>query len=976
MVAIKFYRYIFIIQVLVLSVIVLCSVDVVSAQNNNKIFVIEGMVYDKNFNTGLIGGMTYLHDENGNVVDSCTIGQTRVWSNELQKGIVQPNWKYKVEHKPTRYTVEVTYPKYETQYLQIDLAGIGKRQQEYIAPDIHMSRSAVKLQDVVVTATKVRFYSKGDTLVYNADAFQLAEGSMLDALIEQLPGVEMKDNGQIFVNGKFVENLTLNGKDFFGNNHRLLLENLGAYTVKDIAVYDKLGKKSDLAGVEIAGDKQFTMDVRLKKEYQENWLLNVEGGGGTSDRYMGRLFLARTSSHATFGLFGNINNLNDQRRPGQNTLWTQENRFPGERKERQAGVSYDVDAKKSGLNLNGTLMYSQTFADVRQTTLRTNLLPQGNTYDNSYVKAYNKELNLTQQHDITFKRKYLSSYLSEYVKYRKYRNASSSASATFNREWQDVTRQMIEDMYMSATAEWRQSLLNRTLAEDKDNGHDFTAHLDVLTFLKMKKSSDNVLFGVEANYREEKKDRFSMYQINYRQDAVPASRLNDYYNVPNRDYDITARLGYNYVFQGGGYIQAQYRYLHAQKNRDSHRYQLDRLADQGVFGILPDKYMSVVDPQNSHTSHYVTNRHELEICVTPTPRLFPSWFSFQIRPVLGYSSEALAYHQVKSYSVRKHFLTLSFLQEFTRLWFGFGGSGNNARRHQIIIGYGLDSRLPDLMHIVPVTDDSDPLNIYKGADNLKVEYQHRLALDWKYRPKRGNINNTLRLGYNITANALTRGYDYDMQTGVRTWRSYNTNGNWTRFANNSFSLVFGSRRQFTLSSDSRVENSQAADVIGTTEKPAAQFAVKNWLLSEGLKLAWTIGKQRIGLNGSFIWRSTSSGHEDFASFHATNVNCGMTGMFKLPGNIGISTDMTLYSRTGYSDNRLNTTDFVWNARLSYTFGKGRWVAMLDGYDLLHQLSNVTYGITAQARTVSYTNTLPRYCMLHLQYRVNLSGKKH
>lgn len=139
-------------------------------------------------------------------------------------------------------------------------------------------------------------------------------------------------------------------------------------------------------------------------------------------------------------------------------------------------------------------------------------------------------------------------------------------------------------------------------------------------------------------------------------------------------------------------------------------------------------------------------------------------------------------------------------------------------------------------------------------------------------------------------------------------------------------------------------------------------------------LAWQIGKQQIGLNGSFIWRNTSSEHDDFASFHATNVNCGLTGQFKLPGNIGLSTDFTLYSRNGYADSRLNTNDFVWNARLSYAFGKGRWVAMLDGYDLLHQLSNVTYGITAQARTISYTNTLPRYCLLHLQYKINITPK--
>lgn len=36
-------------------------------------------------------------------------------------------------------------------------------------------------------ATKIKMVMHGDTIVYNADAFNLAEGSMLDALVARLP---------------------------------------------------------------------------------------------------------------------------------------------------------------------------------------------------------------------------------------------------------------------------------------------------------------------------------------------------------------------------------------------------------------------------------------------------------------------------------------------------------------------------------------------------------------------------------------------------------------------------------------------------------------------------------------------------------------------------------------------------------------------------------------------------------------------
>lgn len=148
---------------------------------------------------------------------------------------------------------------------------------------------ARQLQEVTVTASKVKFYHKLDTLIYDASAFQLAEGSMLDVLVAQLPGVEVKDNGQIFVNGKFVESLLLNGRDFFGKDNQLMLDNLGAYAVKDISVYERAGKQSEFYGRDM-GDKDFVMDVRLKKEYQHGWMVNLEGGGGTEERYMGRAF--------------------------------------------------------------------------------------------------------------------------------------------------------------------------------------------------------------------------------------------------------------------------------------------------------------------------------------------------------------------------------------------------------------------------------------------------------------------------------------------------------------------------------------------------------------------------------------------------------------------------------------------------------------------------------------------------------------
>ena len=63
------------------------------------------------------------------------------------------------------------------------------------------------LGEATVKASRIMMVMKGDTLVYNAAAFQLSEGSMLDQLVRQLPGVELRDGGRIYVNGRYANSV-------------------------------------------------------------------------------------------------------------------------------------------------------------------------------------------------------------------------------------------------------------------------------------------------------------------------------------------------------------------------------------------------------------------------------------------------------------------------------------------------------------------------------------------------------------------------------------------------------------------------------------------------------------------------------------------------------------------------------------------------------------------------------------------------
>lgn len=166
---------------------------------------------------------------------------------------------------PSRYIIRCRKMGYETTDYNIEINPDKIKGSTIDVGDIYMQEEFRKMGEVVVKRTMIRMFYKGDTLVYNANAFVLPDGSMLDDLVKQLPGAEIRD-GNIYVNGRLVEDLLLGGKDFFNGNPQAALKNLPAYVVNRVKVYEKEGALSQTTGTDM-GDKSYVMDIHLKRQY-------------------------------------------------------------------------------------------------------------------------------------------------------------------------------------------------------------------------------------------------------------------------------------------------------------------------------------------------------------------------------------------------------------------------------------------------------------------------------------------------------------------------------------------------------------------------------------------------------------------------------------------------------------------------------------------------------------------------------------
>lgn len=834
--------------------------------------------------------------------------------------------------------------------------------------DLIFEREGREIGEVVVKTSKVKFYAKGDTLVYNADAFALPEGTMLDALIKQLPGVEIRDGGEIYVNGKYVESLLLNGSEFFNNNKQLMLKNLASYTVKNVSVYDKESEQSKLAGQDL-GDSQYVMDVTLKRDYMSGYVGNIEAGGGTSSRYLGRLFSMWYTSRSRLALIANVNNLNDSREPGQNDQYTSTN-TPGDFRTKMAGLSYNVNSTNPDNNwdFSGSTTVSHIRNNSQSIINQTNYLTGGETYENSFDKAlsHNFTVNSSNTLQLRPKKKYIG--ITNKFIYNNRDQKGRSLSGAFNSEITDLTLNMLEAIYSGETTSFADITLNSTLTQSLLSGNSLLASGGVQFNTKVPSTPDLISSSASLKYEQSNLHGFDRYDINYNRDNAHSTFYSYTRNHPNHNINLNGGAAYTFIPNGDLSMFLSCYYFYESSTKDSYFYRLDRLSDAGIFGSLPADYQSALDNGQSNMSTMCSHDAYMQFNITYNKKFASGGqLSLSIKPVVEYLWRSLDYIQTDNDQyIKNNSFKLWFYNTFVNFT-----KGNNTLQFK----FDRNVKLVPLDRLVTITDTRDPLNIYIGAKKLKNSAQNDFTLGWTRTSYRRHAwTNYLSVAYSLTQDALSTAYSYNTQTGVRTYMMQNVNGNWYTRLHDHIYKAFGPIDQFDMTATSRVTYGHNADLTATDSEFFTKSRIKNLLLSEDLRFNMRLDKQTIGFRAFVEWRDTRGNRKDFNDFSATTAQYGINGNFVLPYNFSIATDINLYTRRGYDYAELNTTDVVWNARLSYAPKKSNWAFMLDGFDLLHQLNNVTYNINAQGRTETWTNVLPRYGLLHIQYRFNKQPK--
>ena len=947
-----------------------CGCAVLSAQSKTKKVCLYGTVHNRMTGELLSGVKAELMTRDSSVVGDCCT------EKYFQVGNTLCPWYFYVPKKEAQYILKLSKEGYETLYKDITYEPRGNKgiiifEKTYLkyAPKERVLGAAT------VTATRVKFYTKKDTVVFNADAFEMAEGSMLDALIKQLPGVELRDNGQIYVNGRFVESLLLNGENFFDKDRNVMLENLPSYMVNNVKVYERLGEKSRLMKRDM-DDKSYVMDINLKKHYSIGWIGNAEGGAGTRDRYLGRFFALRFTRQSRVSLFGNMNNLNETRKPGQNGDWSPGNVRQGQNAHKIFGLDYMVNDRRTRYKLEGWAKAEHDNLTALEQTTGEAFMPNDNVYkrggnhESQSVTSFNSFHNWLFHNDLTVIK------VAPYVLYEKKKKRGNSYSAALNQDMNNLSG--LTDSLFSGSSEWlRNAVINRAKNEDMQKSDKFFTTATASFTQDLRYFSGFIDAEGYISYKKEHFERFNHYQLDYPSAAGQTGETkNRYYKSPSEMFSYYGRADFWYWLPCNFALVPSYKYRVLNTRNDNMIYRLEQLDGWGSgkeLGALPSEweYLSTLDKGNSYNQEQNTQEHTISMKINGNHLIlnnkvrFEAYAEFPVvltRRKLDYVRANIDTVLTKQVAAFNPFVRTSFI------WHDW--------KRRIDIEYDVDTKLYGLSQTLDIRSDDDPLRVTLGNGRLKNSVAHQLDVSYTNNSNRKQRFFNAGVNYNAVRNQIGYSSEYNRATGVYTYRPVNINGNYSVGGNVNYSMALDRKRRWNLSTTTSAQLHNNVDLITVTGSDAnPRSKVKTLFLNETVKVDYRLGRQKIGAKLGCSWRNATSAREDFSTINAANFNYGLTGQFELPCGFQFFTDITMYSRRGYESREMNTDELVWNARLSKQVWKKRLTLALEGFDILHNLSAVTHTLNGQGRTETYRNVIPSYGMLHVIYRLNVQPKK-
>lgn len=870
-----------------------------------------------------------------------------------------------------KYTVKISFIGYQTHCVNVELG--DRKKMSVDLGYVPLSSDVKLLKEAEVTANAAKVQMSGDSIVFNVEAFRVPEGSTLEALVKLLPGAKVDDSGNITINGKTVNKILIDGKEFFLNDPNMAMKNLPTNMVQKIKSYERKSDMARVTGID-DGEEETVLDLTVKKGMMDGMMGNFTGGIGTENRYQGRGFLSRFTDDSHAVLMGNAGNVNDRwgwRRP------------TGKTSRKEVGGSYAKTTET--LESGGSMQYRYNGADQ-----------WSNSNSENYVAergAFNKNLskNLSGNHSANgnLRFEWKPDTMTNII-FRPSMNFSVNRGSSFrNSGSYDIDPDGIDfDL-----AEYLDKVVNTSISRSQSYSKNVGFNGEFQFNRRLSNNGRNITLRITGAYNDGKNKNLSAADIQYK--SLGTSKINNrYYETPSTNYNVMGNLTYSEPIADRTYLQLSYQYKYSYNKNDREAFiydndvykQLDeklqfyRYDINGIVQALKEAGINPLDKEHNEEANKLSQFSEYTN--------YDQTISLQLRRVRDAYNFNVGVDAFPQHSKLNYRYMGNEYPEVTRSVFNWAPrvqlQWKFDKTTNLRLRYNGRTSQPSMTNLLEITDDSDPMNIRTGNSKLKPSFSQNFNANFNTSNAETLFSLWSYMFGSTTSNSIEQKTVYDKETGVQTTKPVNVNGNWNVRGGVGTSVGLGEQKLFTVggglggSFNNNVgfynNASKGVDPEEMAKGIGMKSVTKRYGLNGDVNSSFRNDWVNIELRGELNYANSKNNVNTKGNEDTWDYKYGTELQWTLPWGTEIATDIYMTSRRGYNVKDMNTDELLWNASVSHTFF-GALTLKAEVFDILGQQTNITRTVNAFMRSDSRNNGIYQYGMLSLTYRFNLFGGK-
>ena len=905
--------------------------------------------------------------------------------------------------KPAKYVlseadgkVEITGIRAGNYTFKAELLGYQPFEKQIKIPDVSdMGEIKMKLDQQQLDAASVSAVGnpiiiKKDTIEYNATSFKTTDSDVLEDLLKKLPGIEVSEDGSITHNGQTITKITIDGKTFFLNDPQLASKNIPAKIINKLKVIQKKSEQAEFTGID-DGEEEQVIDLSIKPGMMKGAIGNIMAGGGhdvpSTDvegdwRFQTAAFVGKFTDKTQLSLIANGNNTNNR---GFNDLagsmmgsmrgggmggpggggfgggrggnWNDN----GITTSWMGGVNGAWTLFDGKMELGGNYLYNQADKYVEEESAKTTYLQDHNMLYNTLgtndTRTWGHRVGMRLDHKFSNNTSIL------FEPQLNFGGGNYNQASTYNTDYDYLQGAPLTKINEGSSANLGD---NRNLSTRG------------FLLLRQRLGIPGRTLTAMVNYSFSNNELDSRNTSTVYSGGYSGGTWGDVQNQDQRiDQDsrstsIFGRVTYTEPLGNNFYVEANYAYHWS--NSSSIKDTYDMLNE----GVKDEFYSSRVINSNKMHNIGANALYQTE----------------KMRAQLGLSARRVRTHNETTRAGK----TLEPYDD-TRwrfapqgmLWWEMGENAN------MRIFYRGSSEQPSVSQLIPVPDNTDPLNIGFGNPYLAPYFSHSLRGDYRYSNRKRFSSVNVRFDGSYVQDPIVKAIWYG-PNGAQYSMPFNGpssfNANVNMFANiplgqSNFSISNMSRVGYNKSSayvggndvSSKIDNYYDAakgdmdydgflKAYADNEFKFDENTTRTLSATERLRVTYRTDDLELSLSGrtrmNKSWYTIAKEADNTMTFN-NQVRATVNWTWDAPG-ITLKSDFNFNWYNGYSSALNYAPEYILNAEIQKLLFKKRVTLALKGYDILGQAKNLSVSDNSNYHSEVINNTLGRYIILSLTWR--------